>query len=205
MAKLFLTWPVGCQHHHEVTRLIAGAVQHRVESAAQAFAHGVRAAAQEGIRLVNKQQQALVFCQTSEGKCKQGQCNLIAVFRPKCGQGVDKAVNKLHGAGEPRSHPAKPRSSPPCGCAPPSQTSSAAASRRRPRGARCHRPTESHSPAWAMCVKMRTCVTVCSCPRASSASCLLDKKADTATSYDTHPLVFARRFATSVLPVPGGP
>ena len=52
------TRAIGCQHHHEVARLVACAEQHGVEGAAQALAHGVGAAAQEGVRLVDEQQQA---------------------------------------------------------------------------------------------------------------------------------------------------
>lgn len=53
------TGAVGREHDHEVAALVARAVEHRVERAAQALGHGVRAAAEERVGLVDEEQQAL--------------------------------------------------------------------------------------------------------------------------------------------------
>lgn len=51
------TRTVSCQHHHKVPALVPGAEKHRVECPTQSLAHGVAAAAQECISLIDEQQQ----------------------------------------------------------------------------------------------------------------------------------------------------
>mmetsp|Transcript_18877 Transcript_18877/g.57051 ORF Transcript_18877/g.57051 Transcript_18877/m.57051 type:complete len:284 (+) Transcript_18877:2669-3520(+) len=54
-----VAWPVGGQHHCKVPRLVACAEQDGIECAAQALTHALSSPPQEGICLINEQEQPL--------------------------------------------------------------------------------------------------------------------------------------------------
>ena len=53
------TWPVGCEDNHEVSALVAGPEEQRVERPAEPLAHLIAASSEERVGLVDEEQQAL--------------------------------------------------------------------------------------------------------------------------------------------------